>query len=183
MLIGVSCCICCGDEALGKKLRVWIAHCISMVHFSILINRSLTEFFNSSHGLRLRILYYLYHLLLSWRLRILPATIDKEILSSFSVVSRNNEELLISHLFSADDTLIFCETNPDHLCYLFLCFEIVSGLKINLSKSELVFVGVVVDVGGLAHILICRVSSLPMKYLGLPLKVPYKAKSIWGGIC
>jgi hypothetical protein len=79
MLIGVSCCIFCGDEALGKKWRVWIARCISMVHFSILINRSLAEFFYSSHGLRLGILYYLYHLLLSWRLRILPATIDKEL--------------------------------------------------------------------------------------------------------
>jgi hypothetical protein len=43
----------------------------------------------------------------------------------------------------------------------FLCFEVVSGLKINLSKSELVLVGKD-GVEGLAQILGCRVSSLPI---------------------
>jgi hypothetical protein len=38
------------------------------------------------------------------------------------------------------------------------------------------------DVGGLACILGCRVSSLPMKYLDLPLGASYKAKSIWDDI-
>jgi hypothetical protein len=69
-----------------------------------------------------------------------------------------------------DDTLIFCEANTDHLhhlCYISLCFEVVLGLKINLAKYELVLVGAVEDVGGLVHIG-CRVSSLPMKHLGLP---------------
>jgi hypothetical protein len=68
--------------------------------------------------------------------------------------------------------LIFCEAKPDyfhHLRCLFLCFEVVLRLKINLAKSELILVSVVDDMGGLAHILGCRVSSLPMKYLGLPL--------------
>jgi len=45
------------------------------------------------------------------------------------VGSRNNEELLVSHLLFVDDTLIFC-----HLHCLFLFFEPVLGLKINLSK-------------------------------------------------
>jgi hypothetical protein len=56
------------------------------------------------------------------------------------------------------------------------------GLKINLSKSEIVPVGDVGDVEGLASILGCRVASLPMKYLGLPLGAPYKASTIWNGI-
>lgn len=78
----------------------------------------------------------------------------------------------MSHLLFIDDTLIFCEANLDHLHILrclFLCFEAVSALKINLAKLELVLVGSVEDVGGLADILGYRVSSLPMKYLGLPL--------------
>jgi hypothetical protein len=66
-----------------------------------------------------------------------------------------------------------------HLRYLFLWFETVVMLKINLLKVELVSVD---DVGGLSCILSCRVTSLPMKYLGLPLRALYKAKSIWGGI-
>jgi len=78
----------------------------------------------------------------------------------------------------AEDTLVCCGAKPDHLCSLcalFLCFEVVFGLKINLAKSELVLVG---DVG-LTGTLGCGVSSLPMKYLGLPLGASYKAKSIW----
>jgi len=55
-------------------------------------------------------------------------------------------------------------------------------LKINMAKSELVLIGIVDDVGYLASILGCRVSSLPMKYLGLPFRSPFKAKSIWNSI-
>jgi hypothetical protein len=58
----------------------------------------------------------------------------------------------------------------------------MSGFKINLSKSEIVHVGNVGDVEGLANIPGCRVTSLPMKYLGLPLGAPYRGSTIWNGI-
>ena len=35
---------------------------------------------------------------------------------------------------------------------------------------------------GLANIFGCRVASLLMKYLGLPVRAPYKASTIWNGI-
>ena len=69
-------------------------------------------------------------------------------------------------------TLIFCGADPDHLHYmrcLFICFEVVSGLKINLAKLELVPMGNVDNVDGLASILGCGVSSSPLKYFDLPL--------------
>jgi len=113
------------------------------------------------------------------------ATVDKEFLSGFSVGSRNHEAMVVSHLLFAEDTLIFCEANVEHfrnLRCLFLCFEVVLGLNINLSKSEIVHVGNVGDVEVLASILGCGVSSLLMKYLGLPLGAYYKVSTIWTGI-
>jgi hypothetical protein len=53
---------------------------------------------------------------------------------------------------------------------------------INLAKSELVLVGNIMNVEGLACILDCRVSSLRIKCLGLPLGASFKAKSIWDDI-
>jgi hypothetical protein len=55
-------------------------------------------------------------------------------------------------------------------------------LRINLEKSEIVPIGEVEDVEGLAQLLGYRVASLPMKYLGLPLGASYKAVSIWNGV-
>jgi hypothetical protein len=40
----------------------------------------------------------------------------------------------------------------------------------------------VVDVEGLADILGCGVSSLPLQYLGLLLRACFKAKPIWNGV-
>jgi hypothetical protein len=61
-------------------------------------------------------------------------------------------------------------------------FEAVSGLKTNLAKLVLVLVGDVANMDDLAGILGCGVSSLPLKYLGLPLGAPFKAKSIWDDV-
>jgi len=175
------------EEMWLKRVReLWIAQCISTVRFSVLINGSPFGFFCSSRGLRQRnhlspLLFVVVNEDLS---RMMSTTMNRGLLSGFSVGSRNNDDHLVSHLLCANDTLIFCETNHDHLfhlLYLFVCFVAISGLKINVSKSELVPIGDVDDVGGLTCTLGCRVASLLMKYLGLPLGASYKAKS-WDGI-
>jgi hypothetical protein len=61
---------------------------------------------------------------------------------------------------------------------LFLLFDVVPELKTNLCKSELVPVGSVDNVVGLAWILGCKVGSLLLKYLSLPLGASFKAKHI-----
>ena len=53
------------------------------------------------------------------------------------------------------------------------------GLKVNFAKSELVHVAHVVRLVG---VLSCGVSSLPVKYLDLPLGASYKAKHIYDGV-
>ena len=50
------------------------------------------------------------------------------------------------------------------------CFEQVSGMKINYSKSELIPMGMEVEeFTPFAGVLGCRIGSFPIKYLGIPL--------------
>ena len=58
-------------------------------------------------------------------------------------------------------------------------FEAMLGLRINLSKSEIIPVGPVVNVDELALELGCGIGSLPTSYLGLPLGAPHKATGVW----
>ena len=62
------------------------------------------------------------------------------------------------------------------------CFQAFIGLKVNAGKSEIVPVGEVGNIDALATILRCRVGSLPLKYLGMPLGTPYKTTSMWNPI-
>jgi hypothetical protein len=92
---------------------------------------------------------------------------------------------VVNHLLFADDTLILCGAQAEHVRNLrctFLCFEAVSGLRINLGKSELVPIGEVEDVESLAHMLGCRIGSLSMTYLGMSLGASFKSISIWNGV-
>lgn len=46
----------------------------------------------------------------------------------------------INHLQFADDTLLFCDADVDQLLNvkaILLCFEAVSGLKVNFFKCEM----------------------------------------------
>jgi hypothetical protein len=103
-------------------------------------------------------------------------------MTGFAVGHRESEAIVVNHLLFADDTLIFCGAQEEqirHLRCIFLCFEAASGLRINLGKSEIVPIGEVEDVEGLAQLLGCRVGSLPMTYLGMPLDASYKSVSTW----
>lgn len=96
--------------------------------------------------------------------------------------SMGSGRVTISHLQFADDTMIFCDADMRQVAYLrcvLTCFEAVSGLKINLAKSELFQVGEDCDVESLAWILGCKIGSLPANYLGLPSGASYKSKAIW----
>ena len=87
----------------------------------------------------------------------------------------------VSHSLFMDDTPVFCDADSTHITALrgiLSIFEEMSGLRINLGKSELVPVGDVPNFHELAEILGCRESALPLKYLGLPLGASFKEKSI-----
>ena len=61
-------------------------------------------------------------------------------------------------------------------------FEAYSGLKINLSKSEIIPVGRVNNIEMLASELGCGAGSLPTTYLSLLLRAPHRAMGVWDTI-
>ena len=48
----------------------------------------------------------------------------------------------------------------------------MTGLEVNVLKTELVPIGEVNNVHALAEILGCRIGSLPMTYFSMPLGLP-----------
>ncbi|RVW98823.1 LINE-1 reverse transcriptase-like [Vitis vinifera] len=169
----------------GSKWLGWMWSCVSSAKFSVLVNGVPAGFFLSSQGLRQGDPPYLFVL----GMEVLDALIRRAVvggyLSGCSIQGDRRHNLKISHLFFADDTIMFCEANKEHLTHLswiLLWFEAASGLRINLDKSEIIPVGVVEEIEEMAVELGCRVGSLPSQYLGLPLGAPNKAPSVWDGV-
>lgn len=51
-----------------------------------------------------------------------------------------------------------------------------------MCKSEMALVGDVPNLSVLADIMCCRIGSLPMSYLGMPLGASFKLKTTWNSI-
>ena len=171
----------------SEKLRKWILFYISTVRFSILINGSPKDFFGSSSGLRQGnpLFLLLFAIVMEALSRLLDGAVLAGHISGFTVGSRSNTPLMVTHLLFADDTLIFCNASVGQVEYLqeiLASFEAVSRLHINLAKSKLVPLGEVTNMGELMALLGCSQSSLPMIYLGLPLGTKFKDRAIWNSI-
>ncbi|XP_075084825.1 uncharacterized protein LOC142168065 [Nicotiana tabacum] len=91
----------------------------------------------------------------------------------------------VSHLLYADDTLIFYRAERSKVLYLNLTlqlFEALSGLHINMSKSNVYPVNNVPNLEELTEILCCGTTSLPTTYLGLSLGTKNKSLEVWNGV-
>ena len=95
-----------------EKWRKWIRYCISTVKFSILINGSPSDFFESSRGLRHlsdHLSPLLFDIVMEALSRMLDVAASAGQLSSFSVGSTAGPLVIVYHLLFANDTLIFCD--------------------------------------------------------------------------
>ena len=112
---------------------------------------------------------------------LLRCAVNEGFLLAVKVRSRGSEGVQVSHLLFADDTLVFYGASKDQLLYLswiLMWFEAMSGLRINLDKSELISMGGVENTEALATNLGCKVGSLPSTYLGLPLGTPHRSVAV-----
>ena len=158
----------------GEKWVGWIRWCISTASFSILVNGSPTGFFQNSRGLRQGdpLSPYLFVLGMEALSSLINRAVRGGFLSGCRIGGREGVGTQVTHLLFADDTLVFCDDSQEQLAFLswlLMWFEAISGLCINLNKSEILPMGRVENVELLAAELGCKVGSLPSTYLGLPL--------------
>ena len=109
--------------------------------------------------------------------------VEGNYLSGSRIADGRGEDMSISHLLYADNTLLFCEADIDQLkfiSWILMWFEAMLGLKINLIKNEIIPIGSVTNVVELASELGCKISSLPTSYVSLPLGAKHKALGCLG---
>ena len=172
----------------------WIWWCISIAKFSVIINGMPADLFSNSKGLRQGDPFSLYLFVLGMEVlsNLIRRAVDGGFLSGCRIQGRGEEEMIVSHLLFADDTIIFCEARKEQLSalsWILAWFEASSGLRINLDKSVLIPVDEVEEIEEMAMELGCKVGllptvylGLPTVYLGLPLGAHHKAISIWDGV-
>ncbi|RVX12950.1 LINE-1 reverse transcriptase-like [Vitis vinifera] len=115
---------------------------------------------------------YLFVLGMEVLSNLIRRAVDGGFLSGCRIQGRGEEEMIVSHLLFADDTIIFCEARKEQLSalsWILAWFEASSGLRINLDKSVLIPVDEVEEIEEMAMELGCKVGLLPTVYLGCPL--------------
>jgi hypothetical protein len=120
--------------------------CTSTVRFSVIVNGSPTGFFDSSRGLRQGdpLSPLLFLLIMEVLSRMLRRSVERGFIKGFQVGREVHSSVCVSHLLYADDTILFCDAHPEQLLYIRMvltCFEAVTGLKVNMTKSEMVQLG------------------------------------------
>lgn len=127
----------------GSKWKKWISFCLQSSSFLVLINGCPSGFFGELRRLRQGdpLSPFLF-IMVSEVLSRMISRAEMRYISGFKI-SRGGG-VTISHFQFVDDTMIICEVDMGQIGYLrciLTCFEVVSGLKINLDKSVLFQVG------------------------------------------
>ncbi|GJY87422.1 RNA-directed DNA polymerase, eukaryota, partial [Tanacetum coccineum] len=159
-----------GKLGFGSKWRKWISGCLINARASVLVNGSPTNEFEIQKGLRQGdpMSPFLFILAMEG----LHALMCKdESVGLYKGASIGN--ISISHLLYADDVTFvgaWSQSNVCNLIFILRCFFMVSRLRININKSEIVGINVFdEDVSNMAAVLGCGVEKLPMTYLGVPV--------------
>jgi hypothetical protein len=156
---------------LGFSVRWcrWIRGCVCCGNLSVLVNGCPTEDINIKRGLKQSdpLAPFLFLLVVEGLSCLVRSAEACGLYHGFKV---GNSGLSISHLQYADDTLFLGEATMPNLWALktiLRCFEFVSGLKVNFSKSSVMGVNAGDEFLCLAErFLYCSVVTVPFTYLG-----------------
>jgi exonuclease III len=170
-----------GRFGFGTKWRAWMKRCVCSGNLSVLVNGSPTEQVNITRGLKQGdpLAPFLFLLVAEG----LGSLMTKAVSLCFFKGFKLNSDILISHLQYADDTIFIgeaCVENLWSMKAILRWFELISGLKVNFSKSNIIGVNVQNSfLEGAASFLHCKVRSLPFTYLGLPVGANPRCVNTW----
>ncbi|KAB2609074.1 hypothetical protein D8674_012242 [Pyrus ussuriensis x Pyrus communis] len=165
-------------ERMGfcSRWRSLISGCVSSVKFAVLLNGQAGKSFAPSRGLRQGdpLSPYLFILVGEVLSKLIQGAVDQRRLEGVKI---GGSGPVISHLFFADDTLLFLRAdmkNCRNLRHLLDNFCVASGQKVNLEKSSVFFGANVPKVNAeqMGNALDMKVVINPGTYLGVP--------TIWG---
>ncbi|XP_016195831.1 uncharacterized protein LOC107636871 [Arachis ipaensis] len=124
----------------GQRWRGWIKECVCTASMSLLINGSPSKSFKMEWDLRQGdpLSLFLFVHVVEFLYRMVGEAVRHGRISPL-LVGKDNIEL--SHLQFADDTILFCPPEEETICNykrLLRYFEMISGLSINFDKSSLI---------------------------------------------
>jgi len=151
--------------------REWILKAVQGGRVAINLNGEIGQYFRSYKGLRQGPLSpLLFNLVADALSEILNCASEQGLIN---VLCLELVEGGLTHLQYADDIVMFLQySEPDmiNMKFLLFCYEKLSEMKINYSKSEVFTVGLSEQESrSVVNAFNCRLVEFPMKYLGLPL--------------
>ena len=170
------------EMGFGYKWRRWIQHCISSASISVLVNGSPMRPFKMQRGLRQGdpLSPFLFVIMAEVLNKMMQSATTMGLLKGLTV---GKDNIQLSQLQFADDTLVFCEAKKKYvraIKELFLNFQAISGLCVNYQKSGLLVLGKEESwTQRVAKMLECTTIQLPFTYLGIPLGANMRKASSW----
>ena len=149
---------------------------------SVLINGVASREFSPAKGLRQGdpLAPYLFIMVGELLSRLLTRARELSIIDGIQL---SNETEPISHLQYADDTILLVKNNEKSVRgvqYVLQLFQIISGLKVNFSKSVVYHPSNKIDkITSWAELLKCATGTIPFKYLGAWVGKRPSVQSFW----
>ncbi|PNX98065.1 ribonuclease H [Trifolium pratense] len=169
-----------------KSMVSTIMNCVRTVKFSILINGHPSQEFYPQRGLRQGdpLSPYLFIICADVLSGLITKAQQDKLIHGVMICHEAPE---ISHLFFADDSLVFCRANTKEVSTIQNIIQIyqnASGQLVNFSKSEMVFSkGVSNQIQrDISNILPMKILNQFSKYLGMPVALGRSKKQIFNFI-
>ncbi|XP_058768559.1 uncharacterized protein LOC131642300 [Vicia villosa] len=165
----------------GSRWMRWMDACIFNNHMSVLVNGSATKEFKVQKGLRQGdpLSPFLFVLAMEGLTALVKKSVEVGNFKPFMYGENDSMDILQF----ADDTIILGEASCDNIWNMKVIlrgFELVSGLRINFSKSNIIGVNVGEwYMNAAMTFLSCKKGVAPFKFLGIMVGDNPRRKKVW----